>query len=71
MHLTPDCGYGKILNLSDGALNLTVSEVSQERGVVTANGGRRFRSPESRLARQSFSKPFMRDRGSASPLHRA
>jgi len=32
--LNPDCGYGKVLDLSGKDLNLTVSEMSQEHGVV-------------------------------------
>jgi D-serine deaminase-like pyridoxal phosphate-dependent protein len=32
--LNPDCGYGKVLDLSGQDLNLTVSEMSQEHGVV-------------------------------------
>ena len=36
MHLNPDCGYGKVLNLQGGDLNLTVSERSQEHGVLIA-----------------------------------
>src|SRR6185436_8755472 len=32
--LNPDCGYGKVLDLSGQDLNLTVSEMSQEHGVM-------------------------------------
>jgi D-serine deaminase-like pyridoxal phosphate-dependent protein len=32
--LNPDCGYGKVLDLEGQDLNLTVSEMSQEHGVV-------------------------------------
>lgn len=34
--LNPDCGYGRILNLTGEDLNLTVSEMSQEHGVIMA-----------------------------------
>ena len=34
VHLDPNCGYGRVLNLAGGDLNLTVSEMSQEHGVV-------------------------------------
>jgi len=34
--LNPDCGYGKVLDLQGQDLNLTVSEMSQEHGVVIA-----------------------------------
>lgn len=37
MHLNPDCGYGRVLNLAGEDLNLTVSEMSQEHGVIIAN----------------------------------
>ena len=33
-HLNPNCGYGRVLNLSGEDLSLTVSEMSQEHGVV-------------------------------------
>ena len=32
----PDCGYGKVLDLEGKDLSLTVSEMSQEHGVVIA-----------------------------------
>lgn len=32
--LNPDCGYGKVLDLTGKDLNLTVSEMSQEHGVI-------------------------------------
>jgi D-serine deaminase-like pyridoxal phosphate-dependent protein len=32
--LNPDCGYGRVLDLAGKDLNLTVSEMSQEHGVV-------------------------------------
>jgi D-serine deaminase-like pyridoxal phosphate-dependent protein len=32
--LNPDCGYGKVLDREGKDLNLTVSEMSQEHGVV-------------------------------------
>jgi D-serine deaminase-like pyridoxal phosphate-dependent protein len=35
--LNPTCGYGRVLNLAGGDMNLTVSEMSQEHGVVIAN----------------------------------
>lgn len=35
--LNPNCGYGKVLDLEGKDLNLTVSEMSQEHGVVIAN----------------------------------
>src|SRR5262249_16991572 len=34
--LNPDCGYGRVLDLKGKDLNLTVSEISQEHGVVIA-----------------------------------
>ena len=34
--LNPDCGYGKVLDLEEKDLNLTVSEMSQEHGVIIA-----------------------------------
>jgi D-serine deaminase-like pyridoxal phosphate-dependent protein len=34
--LNPDCGYGKVLDLEGKDLDLTVSEMSQEHGVVIA-----------------------------------
>ena len=34
--LNPNCGYGKVLDLNGNDLNLTVSELSQEHGVVIA-----------------------------------
>jgi D-serine deaminase-like pyridoxal phosphate-dependent protein len=34
--LNPDCGYGKVLDLAGKDLNLTVSEMSQEHGVMIA-----------------------------------
>src|ERR1041385_329952 len=34
--LNPDCGYGKVLDLAGQDLNLTVSEMSQEHGVIIA-----------------------------------
>jgi D-serine deaminase-like pyridoxal phosphate-dependent protein len=34
VHLDPHCGYGRVLNLAGEDLNLTVSEMSQEHGVV-------------------------------------
>jgi D-serine deaminase-like pyridoxal phosphate-dependent protein len=40
--LNPDCGYGKVLDLDGKDLNLTVSEMSQEHGVVIAKGGDTF-----------------------------
>ena len=36
MGLNPDCGYGRILDLEGEDLNLTVSEMSQEHGVIIA-----------------------------------
>lgn len=35
--LNPDCGYGRVLNLAGENLNLTVSEMSQEHGVIMVN----------------------------------
>jgi D-serine deaminase-like pyridoxal phosphate-dependent protein len=32
--LNPDCGYGRVLDLAGNDLNLTVSEMSQEHGVI-------------------------------------
>ncbi len=34
--LNPDCGYGKVLDLSGKDLNLTVSEMSREHGIIIA-----------------------------------
>jgi D-serine deaminase-like pyridoxal phosphate-dependent protein len=34
--LNPDCGYGKVLDLAGADLNLSVSEMSQEHGVMIA-----------------------------------
>ena len=34
--LNPDCGYGKVLDLAGKDLDLTVSEMSQEHGVIIA-----------------------------------
>src|ERR1051326_956801 len=34
--LNPDCGYGKVLDLEGNDLNLTVSEMSQEHGIIIA-----------------------------------
>jgi D-serine deaminase-like pyridoxal phosphate-dependent protein len=34
--LNPECGYGKVLDLNGKDLNLTVSEMSQEHGVIIA-----------------------------------
>ena len=34
LQLNPNCGYGRVLNLAGEDLNLTVSEMSQEHGVV-------------------------------------
>jgi D-serine deaminase-like pyridoxal phosphate-dependent protein len=36
VHLNSDCGYGKVLDLTGNDLNLTVSEMSQEHGVIIA-----------------------------------
>jgi D-serine deaminase-like pyridoxal phosphate-dependent protein len=36
--LNPGCGYGRILDLTGEDLNLTVSEMSQEHGVIIADG---------------------------------
>ncbi len=41
-HLNPDCGYGKVLDLTGKDLNLTVSEMSQEHGVMMANDEHTF-----------------------------
>jgi D-serine deaminase-like pyridoxal phosphate-dependent protein len=35
--LNPNCGYGRVLDLNGEDLNLTVSEMSQEHGVIIAN----------------------------------
>jgi D-serine deaminase-like pyridoxal phosphate-dependent protein len=40
--LNPDCGYGKVLDLAGKDLNLTVSEMSQEHGVVIAKDENTF-----------------------------
>ena len=42
VHLNPNCGYGKVLDLSGEDLNLTVSEMSQEHGVVIAKDENTF-----------------------------
>ena len=42
IHLNRDCGYGKVLNLQGGDLNLTVSEMSQEHGVLIAKDENTF-----------------------------
>ncbi len=42
MHLNPDCGYGKVLDLTGKDLNLTVSEMSQEHGFVMAHDDKTF-----------------------------
>jgi len=34
--INPDCGYGKVLDLTGKDLNLTVSEMSQEHGIIIA-----------------------------------
>ena len=36
IHLNPDCGYGRVLDLNGESLNLTVNEMSQEHGVIPA-----------------------------------
>ena len=38
VHLNPNCGFGRVLNLAGEDLNLTVSEMSQEHGVVIGKG---------------------------------
>jgi len=40
--LNPDCGYGKVLDLAGKDLNLTVSEMSQEHGVIIAQDENTF-----------------------------
>jgi D-serine deaminase-like pyridoxal phosphate-dependent protein len=40
--LNPDCGYGRVLDLEEKDLNLTVSEMSQEHGVVMAEDDSTF-----------------------------
>jgi D-serine deaminase-like pyridoxal phosphate-dependent protein len=40
--LNPDCGYGKVLDLAGADLNLTVSEMSQEHGVMIAQDENTF-----------------------------
>jgi len=40
--LNPDCGYGKVLDLEGKDLGLTVSEMSQEHGVVMAQDEHTF-----------------------------
>jgi D-serine deaminase-like pyridoxal phosphate-dependent protein len=40
--LNPNCGYGKVLDLEGKDLNLTVSEMSQEHGVVIAEDEHTF-----------------------------
>ena len=40
--LNPDCGYGKVLDLEGKDLNLTVSEMSQEHGVMIAQDENTF-----------------------------
>jgi D-serine deaminase-like pyridoxal phosphate-dependent protein len=40
--LNPDCGYGKVLDLEGKDLNLTVSEMSQEHGVIIAKDENTF-----------------------------
>lgn len=40
--LNPSCGYGRVLNLAGEDLNLTVSEMSQEHGVIMANDENTF-----------------------------
>jgi D-serine deaminase-like pyridoxal phosphate-dependent protein len=40
--LNPDCGYGKVLDLEGKDLGLTVSEMSQEHGVVIAQDENTF-----------------------------
>jgi len=40
--LNPDCGYGKVLDLEGKDLNLTVSEMSQEHGVIIAQDENTF-----------------------------
>jgi D-serine deaminase-like pyridoxal phosphate-dependent protein len=40
--LNPNCGYGKVLDLEGNDLNLTVSEMSQEHGVIIAQDENTF-----------------------------
>jgi len=40
--LNPDCGYGRVLDLEGNDLNLTVSEMSQEHGVMIAQDEKTF-----------------------------
>jgi D-serine deaminase-like pyridoxal phosphate-dependent protein len=40
--LNPDCGYGKVLDLAGKDLNLTVTEMSQEHGVIIAQDENAF-----------------------------
>src|ERR1044072_8022321 len=40
--LNPDCGYGRVLDLAGKDLNLTVSEMSQEHGVMIAKDENTF-----------------------------
>jgi D-serine deaminase-like pyridoxal phosphate-dependent protein len=40
--INPDCGYGKVLDLTGKDLNLTVSEMSQEHGFVIAKDEHTF-----------------------------
>jgi D-serine deaminase-like pyridoxal phosphate-dependent protein len=40
--LNPDCGYGKVLDLAGKNLNLTVTEMSQEHGVIIAQDENTF-----------------------------
>ncbi len=42
LHLNPDCGYGRVLNLAGEDLNLTVSEMSQEHGMLIAKDENTF-----------------------------
>ena len=44
VHLNPDCGYGRVLDLEGEDLNLTVSEMSQEHGVVMVKDEHTFDS---------------------------
>jgi D-serine deaminase-like pyridoxal phosphate-dependent protein len=47
--LNPDCGYGRVLDLEGKDLNLTVSEMSQEHGVIIADGSEARPSRRARL----------------------
>src|SRR6185503_15946604 len=59
--LNPDCGYGRVLDLEGKDLNLTVSEMSQEHGVIIVDGSEARPSGRARLGAGYHNARFTHD----------